>query len=103
MKSSAKFDIIVYGATGFTGQLVVEYLATQYRDDNELKWAMAGRSPDKLASIRDAIGAPAHTPLIVADASDPASLQAMIDQTKLIISTVGPYQLYGNELVAACA
>jgi short subunit dehydrogenase-like uncharacterized protein len=103
MKSSSKFDIIVYGATGFTGQLVVEYLATQYRGDDELKWAMAGRSLDKLASVRDAIGAPAHTPLIVADASDPASLKAMIDQTSLVISTVGPYQLYGNELVAACA
>jgi short subunit dehydrogenase-like uncharacterized protein len=103
MKPLAKFDIIVYGATGFTGRLVVEYLATQYRDDGELKWAMAGRSLDKLASVRDAIGAPAHTPLIVADASDPASLKVMIDQTRLVISTVGPYQLYGNELVAACA
>ena len=103
MKSSSRFDIIVYGATGFTGQLVVEYLATQYRGDDELKWAMAGRSLDKLVSVRDAIGAPAQTPLIVADASDPASLKAMIDQTRLVISTVGPYQLYGNQLVAACA
>ncbi|MBV8696647.1 saccharopine dehydrogenase NADP-binding domain-containing protein [Bradyrhizobium sp.] len=103
MKASAKFDIIVYGATGFTGQLVAEYLSTRYRGDNELKWAMAGRSLDKLASVRDTIGAAAETPLIVADASDPASLQAMIDQTKVIISTVGPYQLYGSELVAACA
>ena len=93
MKSSSRFDIIVYGATGFTGQLVVEYLATQYRGDDELKWAMAGRSLDKLVSVRDAIGAPAQTPLIVADASDPASLKAMIDQTRLVISTVGPYQL----------
>ncbi|MBV8922382.1 saccharopine dehydrogenase family protein [Bradyrhizobium sp.] len=103
MKASAKFDIIVYGATGFTGQLVAEYLSTRYRGDNELKWAMAGRSLDKLASVRDTIGAAAETPLIVADASDPASLQAMIDQTKVIISTVGPYQLYGSELVATCA
>ena len=103
MKASAKFDIIVYGATGFTGQLVAEYLSTRYRGDDELKWAMAGRSLDKLASVRDTIGAAAETPLIVADASDPASLQAMIDQTKVIISTVGPYQLYGSELVAACA
>ena len=102
MKSS-KFDIIVYGATGFTGQLIAEYLAMQYRGDNELKWAMAGRNLDKLAGVRDAVGAPADTPLIVADASDPASLKAMIDQTRLIISTVGPYQLYGNELLAACA
>jgi short subunit dehydrogenase-like uncharacterized protein len=101
--SSSKFDIVVYGATGFTGQLVAEYLATQYKGDGNLKWAMAGRSEEKLASVRDAIGAPADTPLIVADASDPASLKAMVAQTKSVISTVGPYQLYGEELVAACA
>ncbi|KJC35980.1 saccharopine dehydrogenase [Bradyrhizobium sp. LTSP885] len=99
--ASSKFDIVVYGATGFTGQLVAEYLAAHYRDGS-LKWAMAGRSKDKLASVRDAIGAPADTPLIVADASDVASLQAMVAQTKSVISTVGPYQLYGNELIATC-
>ncbi len=101
--SSSKFDIVVYGATGFTGQLVAEYLAAQYTGDGNLKWAMAGRSKEKLASVRDAIGAPADTPLIVADASDPASLKAMVAQTKSVITTVGPYQLYGEELVAACA
>ena len=101
--SSSKFDIVVYGATGFTGQLVAEYLAPHYTGEGAPKWAMAGRSQDKLASVRDAIGAPADTPLIVADAGDPASLKAMVDQTKSVITTVGPYQLYGNELLAACA
>jgi short subunit dehydrogenase-like uncharacterized protein len=100
--SSSKFDIVVYGATGFTGQLVAEYLAAHYKGDSNLKWAMAGRSKEKLASVRDAIGAPADTPPIVADASDPASLKAMVDQAKSVISTVGPYQLYGSDLVAAC-
>ncbi len=100
---SSKFDIVVYGATGFTGQLVAEYLASQYRNDRQLKWAMAGRSLDKLASVRDAVGAHPDTPLIVADAADPASLKAMLGQTKSVISTVGPYQLYGSDLVAACA
>jgi short subunit dehydrogenase-like uncharacterized protein len=100
--SSSKFDIVVYGATGFTGQLVAEYLATHYKGDNNLKWAMAGRSKEKLASVRDAIGAPADTPLIVADAGDPDSVKAMVDQTKSVITTVGPYQLYGVELIAAC-
>jgi len=100
---SAKFDIVVYGATGFTGQLVAEYLASHYKNDASLKWAMAGRSLDKLAAVRDAIGAPADIALIKADASDPASLRAMVDQTRSVISTVGPYQLYGSELVAACA
>jgi short subunit dehydrogenase-like uncharacterized protein len=102
MKPSSKFDIVVYGATGFTGQLVAEYLAAHYRNDKDLKWAMAGRSLDKLKSVRDAVGAPADTPLIVADAGDPASLKAMIDQTRSVITTVGPYLLYGNELIAAC-
>jgi short subunit dehydrogenase-like uncharacterized protein len=102
MKPSSKFDIIVYGATGFTGQLVAEYLAAHYTGKGDPKWALAGRSLDKLASVRDAIGAPAGTPLIVADASDPASLKAMVDQTRSVISTVGPYQLYGSELLAAC-
>src|ERR1700755_1249691 len=101
--SSSKFDIIVYGATGYTGQLIAEYLAAHYKGDSSLKWAMAGRSKDKLASVRDAVGAPADMPLIVADASNPASLKAMVDQTKLVVSTVGPYQLYGSELLAMCA
>jgi short subunit dehydrogenase-like uncharacterized protein len=103
MKPSSKFDIIVYGATGFTGQLVAEYLAANYTGKDDPKWAMAGRSLDKLASAREAIGAPADTALIEADASNPASLKAMVDQTRLVLSTVGPYQLYGSELVAACA
>jgi short subunit dehydrogenase-like uncharacterized protein len=103
MKPSSKFDIVVYGATGFTGQLVAEYLASHYAGKADLKWAMAGRSLDKLASVRGAIGAPADTPLIVADAGDPASLKAMIDRTGSVLTTVGPYQFYGSELVAACA
>src|SRR5260370_1341969 len=100
--SSSKFDIVVYGATGSTGQLVAEYLAAQYKGDGDLKWAMAGRSKDKLGSVRDAMGAPADAPLIVADAGDPASLKAMVAQAKSIVTTVGPYLHYGNELLAAC-
>jgi short subunit dehydrogenase-like uncharacterized protein len=100
--SSSKFDIVVYGATGFTGQLVAEYLAERYKGDTSLKWAMAGRSKDKLAAVRDAVGAPSGTPLIVADSSDVASLKTMVGQARCVISTVGPYQLYGNDLIAAC-
>src|SRR3979411_2193385 len=103
MKPSSKFDIMVYGATGFTGQLVAEYLSAHYTGKTDPKWAMAGSSLDKLASVRDAIGAPADTALIQADTSDPAALKAMVDQTKSVLSTVGPYQLYGSDLVAACA
>ncbi len=103
MKPAPKFDIVVYGATGFTGQLVAEYLAGHYTGKSDPKWAMAGRSLEKLAAVRDVIGAPTETALIVADAGNPASLQAMIDQTRAVISTVGPYQLYGSDLVGACA
>ncbi len=96
-----EFDIIVYGATGFTGRLVAEYLVKTYPEG--LAWAMAGRSLSKLQAVRDAIGAPADTPLITANADDPASLTAMVARTKVVLTTVGPYQLYGNDLVAACA
>src|SRR5882724_1347275 len=78
MKSSSKFDIIVYGATGFTGQLVAEYLASHYKAGGNLKWAMAGRSKEKLASVRDAIGAPADTPVIAVDSGDVDALKAMV-------------------------
>lgn len=101
--TSPEFDIIVYGATGYTGRLVAEYLGTHYgpRDDGP-KWAMAGRSQEKLEAVRDEIGAPGDTPLVVADAEDMANLEAMCRRTKVVITTVGPYQLYGDNLVAAC-
>lgn len=103
MNPNAEFDIIVYGATGYTGRLVAEHLAQRYGVGGEVKWAMAGRSADKLAQVRDEIGAPKDTPLVVADANDPAQLKAMVGRAKAIITTVGPYQLYGSDLVAACA
>ncbi len=95
------FDIVVHGATGFTGQLVIEYLLA--RGDTGLRWAMGGRSLDKLAAVRDEVGAPASTPLVVTDNADPASLAALMARTRLVLTTVGPYQLYGSALVQACA
>ena len=98
-KGKAEFDIIVYGASGFTGRLVAEYLAKR----GIKRWAMAGRSAAKLAEVRDLIGAPKDTPLVEADASAPETLTAMCNRARVIITTVGPYQLYGPELVKACA
>jgi short subunit dehydrogenase-like uncharacterized protein len=98
-----ELDVIVYGATGYTGRLVAEHLLKTYGAGGEVKWAMAGRSAEKLADVRDLIGAPADLPLIVADAHDRAALDAMVARTKAVISTAGPYQLYGADLVAACA
>jgi len=97
------FDIVVHGATGFTGRLVIEYLLQRYPAGSGLRWAMGGRSAAKLAAVRDEVGAPADTPLVVTDSTNAASLQALMAQTRLVLTTVGPYQLYGNELVAACA
>jgi short subunit dehydrogenase-like uncharacterized protein len=101
MAESREFDIIIYGATGFTGRLVAEYMASTH-SGRAGKWAMAGRSADKLAAVRDEMGLPANTPLVVADADDPASLKSMAERTRVVCTTVGPYTLYGEPLVAAC-
>ncbi|OYV00150.1 MAG: saccharopine dehydrogenase [Burkholderiales bacterium PBB5] len=98
---SKEFDIVVHGATGFTGRLVIEYLLS--RPGTGLRWAMGGRSAAKLAAVRDEVGAPADTPLVVTDSDDPASLAALMARTRLVLTTVGPYQLYGSALVKACA
>jgi short subunit dehydrogenase-like uncharacterized protein len=100
-RADRPFDLVVYGATGYTGRLVAEYLAHHYQG-NGPKWAMAGRSADKLAEVRDLIGAPADTPLLVANSDDPASMQALAESARAIVTTVGPYQLYGEPLLAAC-
>lgn len=96
-----EFDVVIWGATGFTGRLVAEYLAKAYKDDKNLKWAIAGRNQGKLRSVRKLIGAE-HIPTIVADSHDRASLDALVKRTKVICTTVGPYAKYGSELIAAC-
>ena len=100
-KADRPYDIVVYGATGYTGRLVAEYLAHHYQGKGP-KWAMAGRSAAKLAEVRDLIGAPADTPLIVADSDDAASMKALAESTRVVVTTVGPYQLYGEPLLKAC-
>lgn len=102
MSGARDFDIIIYGASGFTGRLVAEYLNERYGDDSSLTFAMAGRSLVKLASVRDEMGLPADTPLVEADADRQESLRDMARRANIIITTVGPYQLYGSDLVAAC-
>jgi short subunit dehydrogenase-like uncharacterized protein len=102
MASEREFDIIVYGASGFTGRLVAEYLVTRASGTDSPRWAMAGRGRTKLEEVRSSIGAGIDVPLIVADAADSAALRAMAERTRVVISTVGPYQLYGSRLVEAC-
>ena len=97
------FDLIVFGATGFTGRLVVEYLFKTYGSSGSVQWAMAGRSQAKLKEVRNALGISAALPLLVADATDPEALRVLVAQAKVVITTVGPYQLHGQALIEACA
>ncbi|HEY2259920.1 MAG TPA: saccharopine dehydrogenase NADP-binding domain-containing protein [Solirubrobacteraceae bacterium] len=103
-RSEREHEVVVYGATGFTGALTAEYLA---RREGELRWALAGRNQGKLEAIRDRLATIDPTlgklPLLSADATDPASLRAMAESAKVVISTVGPYIHYGEGVVAACA
>jgi short subunit dehydrogenase-like uncharacterized protein len=103
MRAPTEFDVIVYGATGFTGKLVAEYLAGRQAAGMPLRWALAGRNLDKLAAARDEVGAPKDLPLIAADGDDVSSLSSMAARTRVVLATVGPYQVYGSGLVAACA
>ena len=86
---SRTFDLIVYGASGFTGRLVAEHLLGTYGATGEIRWAMAGRSTAKLAEVRDLIGGPSNLPLIAADASNPASLKAG-RHGALAVKLIGP-------------
>jgi short subunit dehydrogenase-like uncharacterized protein len=93
------YDIVVYGATGFTGALVAEYLQTHH---SEIRWAIAGRSLPKLASVKQQLGN-AELPTIQADSGSAADMARLAGATKVIISTVGPYAQYGTKLLEACA
>jgi len=98
-------DIVVFGATGFTGALTAEYLARHAPDG--LRWALAGRNPDRLATVRDRLTAIdpalADLELLHADVTDAASLADVARRTRVVITTVGPYLEHGEPLVAACA
>ena len=100
---SREFDVIVFGASGYTGRLVAEHLLHNYGVGKSVKWAMAGRNCKKLTEVRSLIDAPADLQLVIADSDDSASLEAMAIRTNVVITTAGPYQLYGANLVAACA
>ncbi|MCG2581204.1 MAG: saccharopine dehydrogenase NADP-binding domain-containing protein [Marinobacter sp.] len=97
------YDLVVFGATSFVGQILTRYLLEAYGVGKSVSWAIAGRSESKLATLKKDLGGDAaDLPVIIADAADEADLQAMCDQTRVIISTVGPYALYGEPLVRAC-
>ena len=99
------YDLVVFGATGFTGGLVAEYLATRLAS-SPVRWALAGRDRSKLMAVRSRIAAGqpklAELPLVIADTSDEASLRDMAESCRVVLTTVGPYARYGEPLVAAC-
>ncbi len=103
--SQAQYDLVVYGATSFVGRILVDYLVTQYGVDGaQLKWAIAGRSRERLEAVRETAGdAGKGLEVLVADAADEAALEQMCNATRVVVSTVGPYALYGEALVRVCA
>ena len=101
MSDTRIYDVIIWGASGFTGRLVAEYFLGQYPDSSSLKWAVAGRNENKLKSVLNQIGGN-DIPIIIADSMDRESLATMVQQTKVICTTVGPYAKYGSLLVELC-
>lgn len=104
--SKPGFDIVVFGATSFVGQILCANLSSRYGHDpkSELTWAAAGRSESKLRDLRDSLGPSASKlALITADAADETALKALCAQARVVISTVGPYALFGETLVKVCA
>ena len=90
------FDLVLLGATGFTGKLVAQYLAK-----HPMRWALAGRNRDKLEEVQRSLGV--DVPIVIADALDPQACEQLAARTKVVCTTVGPYTKYGSEVVAACA
>jgi short subunit dehydrogenase-like uncharacterized protein len=105
MPGERPYDLVLFGGTGFTGGLTAEYLAEHAPSD--LKWALAGRNREKLEALRDRLVARSadvgELELLHADVTDPESLRRVAEQARVIVTTVGPYVLYGEPLVAACA
>lgn len=97
----AQYDIIIFGATSFVGDILTGYMMQQYGDKGEVKWAVAGRSESKLNEIKQKRGAQS-IPHIIADAANEQELKTMAEQARVIVSTVGPYALYGEPLVKIC-
>lgn len=101
--TSPKFDIVIFGATSFVGQILTGYMLAQFAVDGELKWAIAGRSQSKLQALKQSLGIAADPlDILVADAADEDSLGLLCGATRVIVSTVGPYALYGEPLVKTC-
>ena len=101
MNNPANYDFVVYGASGFTGKLVVEYALNQYSNE-DISWAIAGRNLEKLQNLKEKLKLTNDVGIIQVDSEDQSSIDALVMQTKCVLTTVGPYQLYGDKVVRAC-
>ena len=103
MVGSNKFDFVIFGASGFTGKLVVEYAFDKYPPSSGFSWAIAGRSKDKLLTLKNKLNLPEEIEILEVDSNDQSSIDSLVNKTKIILTTVGPYQLYGEKIVRTCA
>ena len=101
--SEREFDVIVFGASGYTGKLVAEYMGKEYGNEESIRWAIAGRNKDKLSSVKKDLNLNERVSIIEVDSTNKDSLDSMTSSAKCILTTVGPYQLYGSSLVQSCS
>ena len=101
--SDREFDVVIFGASGYTGKLVAEYMHDQYGDDQSLKYAIAGRNTEKLLEVKKDLNLNEDIAILEVDSSDLDSLDKMTTSAKCVLTTVGPYQLYGSKLVESCS
>lgn len=102
--SERKYDVIVFGATSFVGEILCRYLLERFGIKGQLRWALAGRSDSKLRQLQSTLGGDAaQLPRLIADVNDDTALHNLCEQTRVVVTTVGPYALYGEPLVRACA
>ena len=103
MERDREFDIVVWGATGSTGRRVAHHMAARTRGGSDLRWALGGRNQAKVEKVRSGLGPEAaQIPIVIADSHDAASLEAMAARTRVVCSVVGPYAMFGSELLGAC-
>ena len=101
MTNKRTYDLVVFGATSFVGEILSRYLAGRLGTDGDVRWAIAGRSAEKLDAVAESTGA--DVPRIVADAADVEAMAELAASTAVVVSTVGPYALHGSALVEAAA
>ena len=102
MNDQKKYDFVIYGASGFTGKLVVEYSLEKYLNHENITWAIAGRNLEKLENLKNKLNIPDHIDIIHVDSDEQESIDNLVTKTKCVLTTVGPYQLYGEKIIRTC-